>query len=162
MVDINDHFISIIRTPLKVDGDGASVKPVPTHHNIDTSSLTSEGLQALKNRDPFLYYSIPGVRAAARLNEKLDISSMETTQSSISVERRSCVSVEVDILDLSILKGDDKGKRENTKDWSDGTTMFPCVPSCVPSGVEGGHSPMALHSKKLSSIKMKINQGLNC
>ena len=126
MFDINDHFISIIRTPLKVvDGDGASVKPVPTHHNIDTSSLTSEGLQALKKRDPFLYYSIPGVRAAARLNEKLEISSMETTQSSISVERRSCVSVEVDILDSFILKGDDKGKRENTMDWSDGDNNVP-------------------------------------
>ena len=46
---------------------------------------------------------------------------MKTTQSSISVERRSCVSVEVDILDSLISKGDDKEeKRESTKDWSEG------------------------------------------
>ena len=103
MVDINDHF-SIIRAPLKV-GDGASVKPVPTptHHNIDISSLSSEGLQALKKRDPFLYYSIPGVRAAVNI-------SMKTTHSSISVERRSCVSVEVDILHSLILQGDEEEK----------------------------------------------------
>lgn len=123
MVDINDHFISIISAPLKVDGDGSYAKPVPTHHNIYTSSLTSEGLQAIKKRDPFLYYSIPGIRAAARPNEKVDMSSMKTTQSSISVERRSCVSVEVDILDSLISKGDDKGKRESTntktQDWSE-------------------------------------------
>lgn len=121
MVDINNHFFPSSVPPQNV-GDGASVKPVPKHHTIDTSSLSSEGLQALKKHDPFLYNSIPGVHAAACLNEKVDTSSI---QSSISVERRSCVSVEVDILNSLKLKVYDEGNREPTKDWSDDDNDVP-------------------------------------
>ena len=88
--------ITIIIVPLK--DDEASVKPAPTH--IDTTSLSKEGLEALKKHDPFLYYSIPGVRTAACLNERVVMSPLKPIKPPISVERRSCVSVECDILQL--------------------------------------------------------------
>jgi hypothetical protein len=89
-----DDNITIILVPLK--DNGASLKPAPTH--IDTTSLSKEGLEALRKHDPFLYYSIPGVRTAACLNERVVMSPLKPIKPPISVERRSCVSVECDIL----------------------------------------------------------------
>jgi len=100
--------ITIILVPLK--DNGASVKPASTH--IDTTSLSKEGLEALRKHDPFLYYSIPGVRTAACLNERVVMSPLKTIKPPISVERRSCVSVECDILHLLRSKYGDEGKRK--------------------------------------------------
>ncbi len=53
-------------------GDSAQKKVT-----IDTRYLKKEDLQALKEHDPFLYYSIPGVRAAAiQSNGSVDMLSL--------------------------------------------------------------------------------------
>ena len=75
---------------------------------IDTANLNEEDLKALKKEDPFLYYSIPGVRAATiQSNRSVDMSSLhggviprrascpsriESTPT--TVERRSSISFE--------------------------------------------------------------------
>eukprot|EP00985_Skeletonema_marinoi_P003864 scaffold1682_cov154-Skeletonema_marinoi.AAC.3 len=107
-MDTDTDDIAIILVPLK--DNGASVKPAPTH--IDTTSLSKEGLEALRKHDPFLYYSIPGVRTAACLNERVVMSPLKTIKPPISVERRSCVSVECDILQLLRSKYGDERKRK--------------------------------------------------
>ena len=71
----------------------APYNPEPTE--IDIGNLSTEGLQALKQEDPFLYYSIPVVRRAALSFEEPDmsrISSNETTTT--TVKRRTRVSFE--------------------------------------------------------------------
>ena len=90
---------------------------------IDTAHLKEEDLKALKKEDPFLYYSIPGVRAATiQSNRSVDMSSLhggvihrrascpsriESTPT--KVERRSSISFEChpDLL-LENLEDDDE------------------------------------------------------
>ena len=43
---------------------------------IDTQNLTEDDLKRLKQKDPFLYFSIPAVRSAALLNKHVDMSSL--------------------------------------------------------------------------------------
>ncbi|KAL7462435.1 hypothetical protein ACHAXS_002817, partial [Conticribra weissflogii] len=45
-----------------------------SNNQIDTNSLSSSELKALKNDDPFMYYSIPQVREAEFRLEAVDIS----------------------------------------------------------------------------------------
>ena len=99
---------------------------------IDTRYLKEEDLKTLKEQDPFLYYSIPGVRAATILsNGSVDMSSLRCGVSPrrascpsriestpFKVERRTCISFEchTDLLledcfdemaELSLEGGDD-------------------------------------------------------
>jgi hypothetical protein len=114
---VNDAFAtaSIFYVPMK---DGAPLKPVPKKM-IDASSLCKEGLETLKKQDPFLYYSIPGVRTAIVRNESVEMSSLNSNQSSISVERRSCVSVECDFLHLGLGGlNDDASVHKRRRRWS--------------------------------------------
>jgi hypothetical protein len=114
----NDSIIAF-HVPMK---DAAPVKPAPTM--IDASSLTNEGLEILKKQDPFLYYSIPGVRTAAVRNksESVEMSSLissNSSHSSISVERRSCVSVECDFSSLGLGgSNDDAPVQKRRRRWS--------------------------------------------
>ena len=91
---------------------------------IDTANLNEEDLNALKKSDPFLYYSIPGVRAATiQSNRSVDMSSLhggviprrascpsriESTPT--MVERRSSISFEChpDLLLENNLEDDDE------------------------------------------------------
>ena len=79
---------------------------------IDTQKLTEDDLKRLKQKDPFLYFSIPAVRRAALLNKDVDMSSLQGSKSQCSsggrasypsqiestpttkVVRRSCISFE--------------------------------------------------------------------
>ena len=79
---------------------------------IDTQKLTEDDLKRLKQKDPFLYFSIPAVRNAALFNKDLDMSSLQGRKSQCSsrdtasypsqiestpttkVVRRSCISFE--------------------------------------------------------------------
>ena len=90
---------------------------------IDISKLNEDELKKLKTQDPFLYYSIPGVRAATiQSNRSVDMSSLhggiiprrascpsriESTPT--KVERRSSISFEChpDLL-LENLEDDDE------------------------------------------------------
>lgn len=93
-------------------GDSAQKKVT-----IDTRYLKKEDLQALKEHDPFLYYSIPGVRAATiQSNGSVDMLSLRrggniprratfaprinSTPTKVEVERQSRISFEchVDLL----------------------------------------------------------------
>eukprot|EP00985_Skeletonema_marinoi_P029915 scaffold29627_cov80-Skeletonema_marinoi.AAC.2 len=51
----------------------APVDPTPKEVNVN-NSLSAQDLKSLKKRDPFLYYSIPGVRdATVRLEHDVDM-----------------------------------------------------------------------------------------
>mmetsp|Transcript_30610 Transcript_30610/g.45957 ORF Transcript_30610/g.45957 Transcript_30610/m.45957 type:complete len:166 (+) Transcript_30610:88-585(+) len=51
----------------------APVDPTPKEVNVN-NSLSAQDLKSLKKRDPFLYYSIPGVRdATVRLERDVDM-----------------------------------------------------------------------------------------
>lgn len=102
---------------------------------IDTAHLNEEDLKALKKADPFLYYSIPGVRAATiQSNRSVDMSSLHggaiprrascpsrIESASSKVERRSCISFECHVdmfLDDCTLEGRDDD------DYADSEAMF--------------------------------------
>ena len=103
------NIITVFTVPTK-GGEDTAPKKV-----IDTSLLKEEDLKSLKQKDPFLYFSIPVVRTAALLNRDVDMSSLQGSQSSqrsrrsrascpsrieptlpntTKVERRSCISFE--------------------------------------------------------------------
>ena len=48
----------------------------PEPREVDISNLSPEDLQSLKEQDPFLYYSIPGVRRASLRLEDIDTSKL--------------------------------------------------------------------------------------
>ena len=51
----------------------ATADPIPTQVDVD-NSISEKDLKSLKKRDPFLYYSIPGVRdATVRLKRTDDM-----------------------------------------------------------------------------------------
>lgn len=71
------------------------IAPVPTQEpeplEVDISNLTAEDLQAMKEHDAFLYYSIPSVRRAQILRlQDVDVSRLEQEDDlSIQRQRRS-------------------------------------------------------------------------
>ena len=70
-----------------------------TVKTLDESSLkTSSDLEALKARDPFMYYSIPAVKEAVMQGKPLDLEAKALAQGnrggSSTVERRTRVSFE--------------------------------------------------------------------
>ena len=83
--------------------------PVQTK-TIDIRHITEEDLKALKKKDPFLYYSVPGVHAATLRSKKVVMSSLggggsprrrrtscpgriESTPNT-KIERKNCISFE--------------------------------------------------------------------
>jgi len=66
----------------------------PEQTEIDISNLSAEDLQALKQEDPFLYYSIPSVRRAALHLEEPDLSRSRLEESATVVKRCTRVSFE--------------------------------------------------------------------
>jgi len=73
---------------------------------VDLHSMTEEDLKLLQKKDPFLYYSIPGVREAALSLKEVDYSKI--SQSACKVSRKTRVSFEkhTDLL-LDELFGDE-------------------------------------------------------
>lgn len=70
------------------------IAPVPTQEpeplEVDISNLTAEDLQAMKEHDAFLYYSIPSVRRAQLRLQDVDMSRLEQEDDlSIQRQRRS-------------------------------------------------------------------------
>ena len=65
----------------------------PEPMEIDIGNLSTEDLQALKQEDPFLYYSIPVVRRAALSFEEPDMSRISSNETT-TVKRRTRVSFE--------------------------------------------------------------------
>ncbi len=77
----------------------APCNPEPVE--IDIGTLSTEGLQALKQDDLFLYYSIPVVRRAALSFEEPDMSRISSNETT-TVKRRTRVSFECH-LDLLVM-----------------------------------------------------------
>jgi len=65
---------------------------------MDMRRISSSDLVSMKEKDPFLYYSIPGVRAAALHGNDVDLEAVKdaATSSHIpsSIVRKTCLSVE--------------------------------------------------------------------
>ena len=59
---------------------------------IDMQSMNAEEIKALQTKDPFLYYSIPGVREAAIALKEVDLSQANKS----AVSRKTRVSFETD------------------------------------------------------------------
>lgn len=74
----------------------------PPARELDLQDLSEKDLASLKKSDPFLYYSIPGVRSASVALKDVDYSDVDALcqqgvskgRSSSRVVRRSCVSFE--------------------------------------------------------------------
>jgi len=54
---------------------------------INLKNLSASDLSSLKQNDPFMYYSIPGVRNAAQLGEEIDVTKLDA-----SMMQRNCFS----------------------------------------------------------------------
>ena len=73
----------------------------PEQREVDISNLSNEDLQALREKDAFLYYSIPSVRRAelgfsdsSRSSRVLDSSAAASEEASTTVKRCTRVSFE--------------------------------------------------------------------
>ena len=66
----------------------ANANPTATEVNVD-KSLSAQDLKSLKKRDPFLYYSIPGVRDATVRLEHADVDMHQIAQNGL---KRYCQS----------------------------------------------------------------------
>mmetsp|Transcript_35496 Transcript_35496/g.52162 ORF Transcript_35496/g.52162 Transcript_35496/m.52162 type:complete len:158 (+) Transcript_35496:137-610(+) len=64
----------------------APVDPTPQEVNVN-NSLSAQDLKSLKKRDPFLYYSIPGVRDATIRLEHADVDMHQIAQNGL---KRCC------------------------------------------------------------------------
>ncbi len=96
----------------------ASYSPEPIE--IDISTLSTQDLQSLKQDDPFLYYSIPGVRKSAYSFEEPDMSRTSLKECT-TVERRTRVSYEcpADLLLMDLLGDFDEEHDESALDQMD-------------------------------------------
>ena len=93
------------------------MQPPAEPKTIALTTVSADDLRSIKKEDPFLYYSIPGVRSAKLLGQEVDINNLGTSrlvqgrpvQSSQTVTRRRCISFEChpDLLfeNLSIQEG---------------------------------------------------------
>lgn len=50
----------------------------PVQKQISVKNMSAEDLTKMKKNDPFLYYSIPGVRSARMLGKEIDVSDLGT------------------------------------------------------------------------------------
>ena len=104
-------------------------EPKKLKKEIDIKNITAEDLENIHRQDPFLYYSIPGVRSAKVLMKEVDTSNLGAsalnrnsmcplTPQSQKVTRSSCVSFEChpDLLLHDLLNDDDDSSLENTED----------------------------------------------
>ena len=64
----------------------APADPTPVEVDVD-KALSAQDLRSIKKRDPFLYYSIPGLREAAVRQKRVDM--YELAQDGL---RRDCAS----------------------------------------------------------------------
>ena len=68
------------------------IAPVPTQEpeplEVDISNLTAEDLQAMKEHDAFLYYSIPSVRRAQLRLQDVDMSRLEQEDDLSMIQRQ--------------------------------------------------------------------------
>ena len=81
-----------------------SQEPETEPKEVDVGNLSIEDLQSLKEQDPFLYYSIPGVRRAELHSQEVDMSKLlvddrsgrgsSATSSSTKVKRCTRLSFE--------------------------------------------------------------------
>eukprot|EP00984_Skeletonema_dohrnii_P004603 scaffold1634_cov118-Skeletonema_dohrnii-CCMP3373.AAC.1 len=71
---------------LKLASRLSPANPAPTEVNVD-KSLSAQDLKYLKKRDPFLYYSIPGVRDATIRLEHADVDMHQIAQNGL---KRCC------------------------------------------------------------------------
>ena len=62
----------------------ATADPTPTQVDVN-KSISAQDLKSLKKQDPFLYYSIPGVRDAAVRLEHADIDMYQVAQNGLSL-----------------------------------------------------------------------------
>ena len=97
----HDNMFSIVRVPTCF-----SKQPTELH-------LSSDDMKNIKAKDPFLYFSIPGVRAARiRMTRSKDVNDPEMKAlrehpTTTKITRRSCVSFECHtsvLLDNDVLK----------------------------------------------------------
>ena len=65
----------------------ATADPTPTQVDVN-KSISAQELKSLKKRDPFLYYSIPGVRDAAVRLEDADMH--QIVQNGLNRKSQSC------------------------------------------------------------------------
>ena len=91
----NDEWPEIIDTSLIGTTQHIKVKPPsisrsatssPPSHSVDLEHVTSNDLALLKTNDPFLYYSIPGIRNAAMYMKEINVEDIRTE--AVNTERR--------------------------------------------------------------------------
>jgi hypothetical protein len=70
--------------------------------NIDTRYMTSSDLAALKQSDPFMYFSIPVVREAEMMGRDVDMSLLRGSGNCRRKSRLSCETADFDIDDLDL------------------------------------------------------------
>jgi len=80
----NDEWPEILTLASRL----SPTNPAPTEVNVD-KSLSAQDLKSLKKRDPFLYYSIPGVRDATVRLEHADVDMHQIAQNGL---KRYCQS----------------------------------------------------------------------
>ena len=66
----------------------ATADPTPTQVDVN-ESISAQDLKSLKKQDPFLYYSIPGVRDATVLLEHADTDMHQVAQSGLQTSGTS-------------------------------------------------------------------------
>jgi len=83
----NDEWPEILKSASRL----SPANPAPTEVNVD-KSLSAQDLKSLKKRDPFLYYSIPGVRDATIRPEHADVDMHQIAQNGLKMKRycQSC------------------------------------------------------------------------
>ena len=121
---------AMIGKPQKIKLQPLSRKP---KREIDLQQVTDDDLQTVKKQDPFMYYSIPGVRDAELQLKEIDISNLRNCLScaarmqtvrkkSISkVKRIACISYEChpDVLLEDFVNDEDSDGFD--MDWDDGS-----------------------------------------
>eukprot|EP00984_Skeletonema_dohrnii_P026295 scaffold15605_cov78-Skeletonema_dohrnii-CCMP3373.AAC.2 len=78
----NDEWPEILKLASRL----SPANPAPTEVDVD-KSLSAQDLKSLKKRDPFLYYSIPGVRDATVRLEHADVDMHQIAQIGLKMKR---------------------------------------------------------------------------
>ena len=73
------NLIAAVGECYKITMNQLSKKP---KKELDISSIKANELKSVKLQDPFMYYSIPGVRSATLLMNEVDLSDLKGSESS--------------------------------------------------------------------------------
>ena len=132
-IEANEEWPEIINGQVgEVIRVKTQTRPPAEPKRIALTAVSADDLRSIKKEDPFLYYSIPGVRSAKLLGQEVDINNLGTSRfSSCLVQgrpvqpaqtaiRSRCISFEChpdllfeDIMDnLSIEEGDKDEKKK--------------------------------------------------